>query len=77
MPPQLFNPEPAATADFTPHITGLSQPSPRLNELTGDLTAVAAGSEGIHQLPRGVRGFCRISQCRKIGAFAQSIWKEG
>jgi hypothetical protein len=43
---------------------------PKVNSLSDNLTAVAAGSEGIHQLPRGVRGFCRISQRRKIGAFA-------
>ncbi len=54
-----FNPEPAATADFTPYITAQLQPSPRQYVFTACLSAVAAGSglnevtvitEGVFQL---------------------------
>jgi hypothetical protein len=42
---------------MSPAITSLLLPPPKPFDPIGGLTAVAVGSEGIHQLPRGVREF--------------------
>jgi hypothetical protein len=52
----LFNPEPAATADFTRHITALIQSPPKPYSLTSSLPAVAAGS-GLNDLNAATANF--------------------
>ena len=58
----MVYPEPAATADLLPFVIEWIEQSFTPCQSSGGLAAVAAGFEGIPQLPRGVRGFQPVSR---------------